>query len=443
VQILFSQTDNEKIVVSKLDSLINDYQKNKKMESMNKFADLLHFNVEKSSISLAQIENQIVKFNLVYNQKPYSMLHCRIDFVEAIIHKKAQNKKAFENKIKDISDKLKISNLKASLKKIVQFNYLLASHLYNDNEIEKAKELFLENENIISSNQKYFASVDKFEIYSNANTLGLIYEKESNSDLSEKYYKIALQRAEKAKNFAWVGLISGNYGNLKNKQKKYDDAEKLFLTDIHYSSINNLQESAIGACIGISNNFLDKRDPQKAIVYADSALYFFKEKQSNIVNIKQSNYNFYKDYFRIKGDAYNTMFSIDSAKYYFNLLSDSLSSQVNLMKSESETNRRKRYEIEYETAKTIHLKKENTQNRFLFLLVFLILILSLLLIFFQWRNNSNLKQQQKQILHQKNILEKINSQKNSFLGILSHDIRGPIINLKELLDLNKKEIIDD
>uniref|UniRef100_UPI00404A333B sensor histidine kinase n=1 Tax=Flavobacterium sp. TaxID=239 RepID=UPI00404A333B len=223
----------------------------------------------------------------------------------------------------------------------------------------------------------------------------------------------------------------------------YEAATNLLLNDIKYSSQNKLITSTIGACIGLSKNYLAQKKNDLANVYADSAHYYFLINNDEKVDLNRVSYKFYKDYYSIKQEVFNNLFLKDSSNFYLQMLTDTLNSQITRINLENEINKKKRYEIEFETAKSISLKKENTQNKFLFLLVFLVLILMILLTFFQWNHNRNLKRQQAQILEQKNQLEKINSQKNLFLGILSHDIRGPIINLKELLDLNKKEIIDD
>lgn len=443
INLVFCQTYEELSIVKKLDSLTNAFRVNKNYQSLSAFVDYLDFNVENASISLAEIERQIEIFRLLHNEQKYTMMACRIDFIEAIVYKKTKNYTLFENKMDAIKEKLKLNTFEASLLERFQFNYYLASHLFNNKEIEKAKEILLENETLILNNPDHFQKTTIYETYSNSNTLGLIYTQEKNYLLADKYLNLALDRATIADNKGWIGLISGNYGYLKNQMQDYESATKLFLTDIKFSSQNNLISSTIGACIGLSKNYLALQKTELANIYADSARYYFLINNDEKINLNRVSYKFYQDFYSIKGAVYNNLLQKDSSNYYLQLLSDTLSSQITRLNLENEINQKKRYEIEFETAKSISLKKENTQNKFLFLLVLLVLILMILFTFFQWNHNRNLKKQQVQILAQKKQLEKINSQKNLFLGILSHDIRGPIINLKELLNLNRNHIIDD
>uniref|UniRef100_UPI00404AF132 hypothetical protein n=1 Tax=Flavobacterium sp. TaxID=239 RepID=UPI00404AF132 len=175
--LLFCQTSDELAIVAKLDSLSSNFKKTKQLDLLNAYIDYLNFNVENATISLAEIERQVETFRLLYKEKKYTIVRCRIDFIEAIVYKKLQNYPLFEKKLDAIKEKLKITNSEASLLETLQFNYLLASHLYNNQEEEKAKEILLENEKRISENPHYFAKFNEYEIYSNTNTLSLIYSK--------------------------------------------------------------------------------------------------------------------------------------------------------------------------------------------------------------------------------------------------------------------------
>ena len=78
------------------------------------------------------------------------------------------------------------------------------------------------------------------------NTLGLIHSN-SKPEKSEKYYRKAMQIAQKTGNTAWYGVLSGNLGVIYYNRKQHDLAKQYLEFDFQISEKLGEIESAVSA----------------------------------------------------------------------------------------------------------------------------------------------------------------------------------------------------
>jgi tetratricopeptide (TPR) repeat protein len=95
---------------------------------------------------------------------------------------------------------------------------------------KKAKEYLLES-------LKYPIVTEWYAI-DNYNTLGLVYRDMAMDDSAVYYFKKAIDVASKCKDTTWVGLATGNLAYMYQRQKKYDEALRMFAIDYEMSKKN-------------------------------------------------------------------------------------------------------------------------------------------------------------------------------------------------------------
>jgi len=122
---------------------------------------------------------------------------------------------------------------------IYRFYEVMGHSYFFFGRLKKAEEMFQKGircENSLPEN-----------IISMLNTMGLIYNRYQKIEEAESYFIRAAELAEKEKNEAWFGVISGNLGLLYFLKEDVENARKNLTIDFDLSSHNNQWSSAINA----------------------------------------------------------------------------------------------------------------------------------------------------------------------------------------------------
>lgn len=313
----------------------------------------------------------------------------------------------------------------------------LASAFYRNKMQAEARIYF---KKAIAYESKEKASANK--TVSHTNTVGLSFREEKNYDSAHYYFEKALNLAKEARNFEWVGIISGNIGSLHIIEKNYKKAIEYLSVDLVNTTRNKKQNekmngNAVGASIGISEAYIGLKDFQKAKLFLDSAKNNLNPSDTRIVK------NFYElnaKYHEAIGDfreAYKSM-------QYAQALKDSLTN-TDMMKKANEINAqldfdRQRKEIDDLYLKTEKQAKENEQQNNLLLSVLGILALSITFSYLLFRSDQSLKRFNKQLIAQKEEISNqteemriMNEQlieldqfKQNLTNMVVHDLKNPI-----------------
>ena len=255
----------------------------------------------------------------------------------------------------------------------------------------------------------------------------------SNNQVFDNFH-LAENYLERAKTY----LALSNYANAKEDAVKAiayaEDAQNQitlvnslnFLAQIainfeEYAQANSLLKKALDLS---KTNFLY---PQQLDVYKLMGLLASKSDQ-------------YKKSYQIEKD-YNSLFdSLNDASRFKQL--DEYRIYYSVKEKQVENNLLKKDNLESE-------QKIQTKNYFIFFIIVLLLLSGILILLLIKRgkeikkSNVILQDQNNQIKNQKEELESLNHLKNRFFSIVAHDLRGPILSLKGMLDLYHNQLMTE
>ncbi|KAI9459570.1 Tetratricopeptide TPR_1 repeat-containing protein [Russula earlei] len=140
-----------------------------------------------------------------------------------------------------------------------QFLYGLGFLYYDFGNISKAKYYLLDAMKYPCTNQVYEIRI--------SNTLALTYENTKQYDSAVYFFQKVIRVAKNSHNEAWVGIATGNLGNIYFLQKKYEEALPLLTIDYETSKKNGQWMSSANALatiadINVKNNHLTEAGKQ-------------------------------------------------------------------------------------------------------------------------------------------------------------------------------------
>ncbi len=288
-------------------------------------------------------------------------------------------------------------------------------------------------------------------------SLGNSNLKLDNLDVSLAYYKRSLAIRSKIGDISGIALTNWGLGQVYLKKKEYTNALKYLKVALSANSqVKNPYQEAL-MLITTSRAYLGLKDFKEAEKFADMAL--LKAKESNSkglvtqalavqIDIKTAENQFAKA-LQLQSDYISIKDSVDKS----NSKKDVFINDINRISSDNK-------KLEKDNKSIIAQNADYTVVISVISLLLIIVAISLILYYIRHaeKKASNiLLQNQKQeiaevneeLTRQMNIvsaqnieLEKLNNVKNKFFSIVSHDLRGPINNLKMLFELYHKGILD-
>ncbi len=388
----------------------------------------------------------------------------------------------------ELAEKLNIEKFLA-----LSYNQLGITYFFLGNTNQSA-ELFLK---VLKINEK---NSDSLGISRSLNNIGLVYHDDKAYTKSLEYFNRSLEIKLKLKDYPTLWTTYMNIGLSYSSLNEYDKALNNYFLGLGAWKLlkeeKNESYASIMSEIGVVYQMTDSLD--KAEKYLNEAITYYEKSKSSyrvantllhlaIVNRKRNNMEVAQNYldkslklikesgaFSILPDYYLELSNIEESKGnvkksfdYFKkqqVLKDSLSKEQNL----NDMNRmQEMYNIEKQNAETAVLKKEVelgeekllrtrivTYGVISLLIIVVVFSFYLLKVINRWKaaneklkeqqilinsTNEELKKQRDELEILANELKRLNSDKDRFMSILSHDLKSPfstILGLSEMLTEN-------
>lgn len=298
----------------------------------------------------------------------------------------------------------------------------LALAYYKINQPQKAKDFFKMALDISVQRQ------EPFSIFTNSTNLGSIYNKLGQPDSALVYLMNAQGIAEQFKPMFDVGSLYNNIGNAWFYKKQWDKALQYFYLNYNRDLKNNDKNMQWYDCLNIADAYIEKKKFDSALKYLGHTdrLAIELNSKRKIADV----YSLYAKYYSHKGEykpAYESFVK-------WHALDTALVSQ-------------KKLDAVAELQERFNMKQKNQENQLLILeldkqrfqkknmlviaiaLTALFILATTTLILIK-RKNEKLQENNVVIQKQNEKLSQFNTEKNSLISVVSHDLSGPFTSIK-------------
>lgn len=263
-------------------------------------------------------------------------------------------------------------------------------------------------------------------------------------------YELALETLQKGititTNFPDLQIRFMIYNRLAQIQLEMNDiqeAKRLFVKALNENPNPNNWEKAF-ANTGLGQIALLEKNPQQALEFGQNAYeaakmvnaFWDKERATILISKAYEELGLYRnalEFARINKTYADSLYNQDKNSEISYL-------QLQLAEADNES-------LEKERLLT-QQAAEFSQKTVLGLGIAMVLLITLLLYYRKWLKekehlNKLLLEKQHEILHQNNTLQSLNEEKNKLFSILTHDLKTPINSIKQLLDLQNADLLDE
>jgi len=418
--------------------IYKNYHDNPTPDNLRLALGLLVINCYKSQIPLKEITGLLNDIEHSLKGKPeLQKQEFMIRLAKAMIEENKGRHKKFNAIINETKVKLIYQN---ELAELYQLNFEAANFLSTRDYRNEAINLYKENE-ILWHKIPEKSSLIRLKIspIENCNALGFLFENAGQYDSAEKYYGVALERAKLTGEKFWTGLISGNLGQVLFLKGNLDSAEYFLQLDINYSIESGVYGSAIFAIFTLVDIKIQRKDYAAAKSLLDQTKTLFSKIKNPEIDLTQQ-YNIHYESRHAK--LLFQKAEINEAMKLFYQLIDLQEQRNKEQKLETTKQNNTRYAFEDNVLQIETLEKQHRQNIFILTMVVLVLLFACIFIYSQIKFSNKLKLKSAEISRQAKNLEELNLQKNKLFSILSHDLRSPVGNLINILDMQKEGMMD-
>lgn len=303
----------------------------------------------------------------------------------------------------------------------------------------------------IKATQLFEKSSDKFRALVGYDQIGNSYLRQNDLSKARQYFRKSLQLYTELKNEAGIASTLNQLGDIEFKLDNIDKSYALYNQAYSLSKKLRIKPLIIAAQIGRAKCNTEKRQYNAATQAFQDAIALAKSIQSNI-ELEEAYQGLSLVYERTQQTEKSRTFDVLSKEIRDSLYNDSTRKKLNdqLLIYESE---KKEQQIELlnkeQLLRSTELKQQQQFTRWLVIasLVLGILLTIVFVFFIQNRRIANdLRKQQHElieknqsILEQKEKLDQLNTVKDRFFSIISHDLRNNLTTMKLYFDLISNE----
>ena len=281
-------------------------------------------------------------------------------------------------------------------------------------------------------------SLDHRAVINCYNGIGLINREDGKYPEAIAQFRKALQVAVDDKDLSWIGILEGNIGSIYLRRGDYDSS--IFYYKKNLSDIRKTQEveNEIETYINIGKVYIRKKEYKKALVYLDSSLYVINTRKITFTDffnpLDEINESYAWAYagmgdYKKAFNYYHEFFTLEEAKE-FRLKGLSLSQL-------QATYNFKQKQSELDLLHQINAANQTIiiQQRYGQVALLGVIILLAGMAFFAYRTSSQRKKLNEKLGVANLELERMNHTKDKLFSVVSHDLRGPLLNLHAILQM--------
>lgn len=293
------------------------------------------------------------------------------------------------------------------------------------------------------------------------NNLGNVYERQEKFDVALRYYLKSLPLKEKTRDTKGMVISLINIGNTYQKQGKYSNALHYLQRGLALSVLTKSLHDQTYAYRGLAEIYLGLKDYEKAVLYGEQSLKVAQNTYSK--NEAKTSAEVLQKIFSKTGDykqAYNYLKL--SAAYNDSINTEEITRQTTSFQVKYETAQKEKENLKLLAEHEKH-EQEIEHKTIVQYATILLLILSLTVVIVAYLGNRRMKRLNKLLSRknkkvskysedikrkknelaaqalvlqqQKEELENLNQLKDKLFSIVAHDLRGPLLSLKSLLQV--------
>lgn len=319
-------------------------------------------------------------------------------------------------------------------------SYVSIANIYErQNSFSKAIEFNLKAANIFEQNKNIFRTLTIFE------NVGKIYSLQKKYSLAINYYNKALKIYQSIGNKAGEAITYQNLAKLYYNQTDYKNALKFYQASYKIAKQANSEVLETSNLLGLGNtelmlnNYGVAEQNYKLALQKAKLLnqrFELKEAYEGLAIISKSKNNVFE----------SKTFSLLSNQIKDSLFNDSILASVTniqLLYDKEKTQQQVVLLKKNEELSNVQLIKERQIRKMLIAIVVLFVLLTVVFFYFYINNkriSSSLENQNKKLEIQTEELGRLNTVKDRFFSIISHDLRNNMTTMKLYFDLmgNKK-----
>ena len=283
------------------------------------------------------------------------------------------------------------------------------------------------------------------------NGLGLIFREENKYIEAVNEFKKALQIAHQHDDIAWVGILKGNIGGIFRMQQQYDSSLYYYFQNLKYIRNTPEVENIVETYAQLGRVYVYKHDYRKGKIYLDSSLLVLKNSRRLLTDFFNPMDMIYQSYSILYAETGDYKKAFD----YYKKFHEVEDQKEKGLKGRSLVQLQSAYAFKKNQTDLDFLQRINTANQTIIaqqrymqaasFIVILLLGASALVVY----NTSRQRKKLNLELNRANAeLERSNATKDKLFSVLSHDLRSPINNLRGVLQLARrglmeKELFDD
>lgn len=295
----------------------------------------------------------------------------------------------------------------------------------------KAKDVYLQSLNL----SLQFGEIHN--IITSYTNIGAIYNQLSQPDSALFYLTRALEMSNSKKDSSSLSVIYNNTGNVYFRKKEYPAALRYFHLNKRLHEEEKQKSSLWYDNLNIADTHLESGSNDSAMLYANVAMEIATQ-----LNSKQKEADTHSLLARLfaKTGQFEKAYEHQSKWYSLDTALVNQASNQTIAEMQERFNARDR-DIQNQLLMA-EIEKANLSNKNLSILVVAAALISLLVgitLLLVKRTNRKLKEVNQQIQRQKEKLAELNQEKNSLIGIVSHDLGAPLSSISMWTNLIEQE----